>query len=234
MDLTLTPDEVAFRDEVRAWLTANVPAEPLPSMDTEVGFAAHMAWERRLAAAGLSAVSWPRALGGRDATLIEWLNPTYRQPPESEDRKVRVACVQYSMRKIQGFDEFAAQPHRQRCAQLSHGAAGRTPEATEPPADGTAQQRQPVAPAPAARRRDAGQRIPRRPSLAQRQAAAVAKAQGQRQAHERVFRIDTHQPHQAQGLKVRADQDVLAVVERDRNSIGQSAIQASGPSPQGA
>lgn len=73
MDLTLTPDEVAFRDEVRAWLAANVPAEPLPSMDTADGFAAHMVWERRLAAAGLSAVSWPRALGGRDATLIEWL-----------------------------------------------------------------------------------------------------------------------------------------------------------------
>ncbi|MBX3743170.1 MAG: bifunctional GNAT family N-acetyltransferase/carbon-nitrogen hydrolase family protein [Akkermansiaceae bacterium] len=43
------------------------------------------------------------------ATLIEWLNPHYRQPPEAEDRKVRVACVQYAMRKINSFEEFAEQ-----------------------------------------------------------------------------------------------------------------------------
>jgi len=42
------------------------------------------------------------------ATLIEWLNPSYQQP-EGEDRKVRVACVQYQMRKINDFGEFAAQ-----------------------------------------------------------------------------------------------------------------------------
>jgi predicted amidohydrolase/ribosomal protein S18 acetylase RimI-like enzyme len=42
------------------------------------------------------------------ATLIEWLNPTYRQA-EGEDRKIRVACVQYQMRKIADFDEFATQ-----------------------------------------------------------------------------------------------------------------------------
>lgn len=42
------------------------------------------------------------------ATLIEWLNPFYQQH-EGEDRKVRVACVQYQMRKVADFDEFAAQ-----------------------------------------------------------------------------------------------------------------------------
>ena len=42
------------------------------------------------------------------ATLIEWLNPDYVRT-EGEDRKVRVACVQYQMRKIKDFDEFAAQ-----------------------------------------------------------------------------------------------------------------------------
>lgn len=42
------------------------------------------------------------------ATLIEWLNTEYQQT-EGEDRKVRVACVQYQMRKIADFDEFAAQ-----------------------------------------------------------------------------------------------------------------------------
>ena len=31
MDLDLTESELAFQAEARAWLAANVPAEPLPS-----------------------------------------------------------------------------------------------------------------------------------------------------------------------------------------------------------
>ncbi len=42
------------------------------------------------------------------ASLIEWLNPDYQVEVE-EERKVRVACVQYKMRRVAGFDEFAAQ-----------------------------------------------------------------------------------------------------------------------------
>lgn len=45
---------------------------------------------------------------GNHASLIEWLNPDY-QVDEQEERKVRVACVQYQMRRIADFDEFAAQ-----------------------------------------------------------------------------------------------------------------------------
>lgn len=48
----------------------------------------------------------PRSLN--HASLIEWLNPDYQVDTE-EERKVRVACVQYKMRRISGFDEFAAQ-----------------------------------------------------------------------------------------------------------------------------
>jgi alkylation response protein AidB-like acyl-CoA dehydrogenase len=73
MDLTLTPEEQAFQAEAREWLAANVPATPLPSMDTAAGFAAHQEWERRLAAARWSVVSWPRAFGGREASLVEWV-----------------------------------------------------------------------------------------------------------------------------------------------------------------
>jgi len=62
-----------FRAEVRDWLRAHVPAAPLPSVDTAEGFAAHRAWERELAAARLSAVSWPVRYGGRDASLLDWL-----------------------------------------------------------------------------------------------------------------------------------------------------------------
>jgi alkylation response protein AidB-like acyl-CoA dehydrogenase len=73
MDLTYTPQQQAFRKEARAWLEANVPAEPLPSFDTAEGFAAHRAWEARLDAGGYSMVPWPVEYGGRGADLLEWL-----------------------------------------------------------------------------------------------------------------------------------------------------------------
>lgn len=42
------------------------------------------------------------------ASLIEWLNPDYK-PPTPGVRKVRVACVQYQMRKVKSFAEYARQ-----------------------------------------------------------------------------------------------------------------------------
>jgi alkylation response protein AidB-like acyl-CoA dehydrogenase len=50
-----------------------VPAEPLPSMDTEAGFRAHQEWEAKLAEARWSVVSWPSEYHGRDASLVEWV-----------------------------------------------------------------------------------------------------------------------------------------------------------------
>ena len=73
MDLDLSDSELAFQAEARAWLEANVPAEPLPSMDTEAGFGAHQEWEAKLAEARWSVVSWPSDYHGRDASLIEWV-----------------------------------------------------------------------------------------------------------------------------------------------------------------
>ncbi|MDR7085371.1 alkylation response protein AidB-like acyl-CoA dehydrogenase [Aeromicrobium panaciterrae] len=73
MNLEFTPEELAFRDEARAWLAANVPTETLPSMDTADGFAAHQAWEKKLSDAKWSVVSWPEEVGGRGASLIEWV-----------------------------------------------------------------------------------------------------------------------------------------------------------------
>jgi len=43
------------------------------------------------------------------ACLIEWLNPDYKPPVETSGRKVRVACVQYQMRRVSSWDDFAAQ-----------------------------------------------------------------------------------------------------------------------------
>lgn len=70
MDLTLTPSQEAFRDEVRQWLHANVPG-PLPSAGTDEGFAAHLQWERTLADAGYAAIHWPEVYGGRGAGPVE-------------------------------------------------------------------------------------------------------------------------------------------------------------------
>ena len=59
MDLDLSESELAFQAEAREWLAANVPAEPLPSMDTADGWALHQEWEAKLAEARWSVVSWP-------------------------------------------------------------------------------------------------------------------------------------------------------------------------------
>ncbi len=51
----------------------HVPAEPLPSLETAEGFAAHREWEHRLSADRWSVVSWPEEYGGRGASLLQWL-----------------------------------------------------------------------------------------------------------------------------------------------------------------
>ncbi|KOG35751.1 acyl-CoA dehydrogenase family protein [Streptomyces resistomycificus] len=73
MDLTHSPADEAFRAEARAWLDAHTPPVPLPSLETEEGFAAHRAWEAELAADRWSVVNWPTEYGGRDCGLIRWL-----------------------------------------------------------------------------------------------------------------------------------------------------------------
>lgn len=74
MNLAYTPEQRAFRQEVRAWMEANVPRERLPSFDlTREGFEAHRDWERKLNDGRWGMVTWPEALGGRDLDLIRWL-----------------------------------------------------------------------------------------------------------------------------------------------------------------
>jgi alkylation response protein AidB-like acyl-CoA dehydrogenase len=69
VDLTLSPKEEAFRDELREWLAANNPgAEPTGD---EAAFQFRREWQRRLNQAGWAGVSWPKEYGGRGATLIE-------------------------------------------------------------------------------------------------------------------------------------------------------------------
>ncbi len=69
MDLTLSPEEEAFRDELRAWIADNHPGEE-PEGD-EAAFEFRRGWQRRLSADRWAGVSWPEEYGGRGATLVE-------------------------------------------------------------------------------------------------------------------------------------------------------------------
>ena len=73
MDLDYSADERAFRDEVRAWLRENLPAQ----LREKVARYAHLtrddllAWHRILAAKGWIAPSWPKEWGGTGWNVVE-------------------------------------------------------------------------------------------------------------------------------------------------------------------
>ena len=69
MDLTLSPQEAAFRDELRAWLHDNHPGPDPQGADAV--FEHRREWQRTMHRAGWIGISWPREYGGRGATLIE-------------------------------------------------------------------------------------------------------------------------------------------------------------------
>jgi alkylation response protein AidB-like acyl-CoA dehydrogenase len=74
VDLTLTREETAFRDQLRAWLAANVPAdwEAEHLQDSmEERFAFLRRWQQQVFNAGWAGISWPTEYGGRGATLME-------------------------------------------------------------------------------------------------------------------------------------------------------------------
>ncbi len=73
MDLNLTSDELQFRDELRAWLEANVPREwdeaREESLDRRFEFLRK--WQRQLFDGGWAGISWPKEYGGRGASLMQ-------------------------------------------------------------------------------------------------------------------------------------------------------------------
>ena len=78
MDFSDSPEEAAFRAEVRAWLDANATLRD-GSEKAQDHFMARDAeevarardWQARKARAGWAGLTWPRAFGGREATPIE-------------------------------------------------------------------------------------------------------------------------------------------------------------------
>jgi alkylation response protein AidB-like acyl-CoA dehydrogenase len=77
MDLTLTPAQEAFRGEVRAWLSANLPpdwvARPVTDVPRAEMYDLGRMWQRKLHDAGLLGLTWPKEYGGRGLTWMEEL-----------------------------------------------------------------------------------------------------------------------------------------------------------------
>jgi alkylation response protein AidB-like acyl-CoA dehydrogenase len=70
MDLSFTPDELAFALEVREWLAENVEVPPrFENIADEVEFGRR--WQARLAASRWVGIHWPEAYGGRGASPVE-------------------------------------------------------------------------------------------------------------------------------------------------------------------
>ena len=75
MDLNLNAEELRFRDEFRAWLEANIPAEWAAYREQHESsrerFDFLRAWQKQMYEAGWTGISWPKEFGGRGASLIQ-------------------------------------------------------------------------------------------------------------------------------------------------------------------
>jgi len=70
MDLEITAEDRAFRDEVRSWLHENVPRELRPEIGPEAR-AFDLAWQRKQFEGGWAGVAWPKEYGGRGLSLLQ-------------------------------------------------------------------------------------------------------------------------------------------------------------------
>ncbi|HXQ91040.1 MAG TPA: acyl-CoA dehydrogenase family protein, partial [Acidimicrobiales bacterium] len=77
MDFSFTPEDDAFRAELRQWLDANLPAfmasgeigdENNPDRRTMLR---RQAWQRCLHGGRWAAINWPKSWGGREATVMQ-------------------------------------------------------------------------------------------------------------------------------------------------------------------
>jgi alkylation response protein AidB-like acyl-CoA dehydrogenase len=73
MDLNLSIDEQQFQDELRSWLSTNVPREweHAREQSLDVRFEFHRKWQRQLFEGGWAGISWPKEYGGRGASLMQ-------------------------------------------------------------------------------------------------------------------------------------------------------------------
>lgn len=70
MQLSRTPEEEQFREEVRTWLRANVPRGKRPRTGAALR-EYDLQWQRRQYEGGWAGISWPREYGGRGLSLTQ-------------------------------------------------------------------------------------------------------------------------------------------------------------------
>jgi alkylation response protein AidB-like acyl-CoA dehydrogenase len=84
MDFNDSPEEAAFRTEVRTWLTANAPKKvDTKKLSEPELLTLAKAWQAKKAEARFTCMTWPEALGGRGATPIQ--NVIYNQEESKFD-----------------------------------------------------------------------------------------------------------------------------------------------------
>jgi alkylation response protein AidB-like acyl-CoA dehydrogenase len=75
MDFHFSAQEEAFRQEVRAWLAANMPpshtSDAFEERSADERFDLHLAWQKQLHTGNWVGIHWPKAYGGRGATILE-------------------------------------------------------------------------------------------------------------------------------------------------------------------
>jgi pimeloyl-CoA dehydrogenase large subunit len=73
MDLNYSPEELAFRDSVRAWLRQNLPGDLRDKVAaySELSRDDLLRWHRILAKQGWVAPSWPKEWGGTDWDVVQ-------------------------------------------------------------------------------------------------------------------------------------------------------------------
>jgi alkylation response protein AidB-like acyl-CoA dehydrogenase len=77
VDFTLTPEQEAFRERVRAWLKANMPEEwdrrAMAASDVPRAEAYDVLrqWQRKMYEAGFVGLTWPKEAGGQGLTFLE-------------------------------------------------------------------------------------------------------------------------------------------------------------------
>ena len=75
MDFNFSPEEEAFRQEVRTWLQHNLPTdfdpEKIEAIDLEFRFDFQRAWQKKAHEGGWVGIHWPKEYGGRGASLME-------------------------------------------------------------------------------------------------------------------------------------------------------------------
>jgi alkylation response protein AidB-like acyl-CoA dehydrogenase len=82
MDFSFSPEDEAFRKELRTWLQANAPKESVEALDgfieeDEKDWPRRIAWHKKLHSGGWVGINWPKEYGGRGATMMQ--NIVYNQ-----------------------------------------------------------------------------------------------------------------------------------------------------------